>query len=199
MRNCKLYILAFAFAALVGTLASCTKSELTEGEYGYVEFKVYKAASAPSTKAVTQTLDLLSDAHKVRVYLQYGSSTISQTLILNSYDSETAEYGLRSEKLQLLTGEYKVIGFYLYDNVDELLYTGTDSGSFTIVKGGLEVYPLSADAVERGKVSFRLVKQINDDPTTRATAENADAGSYPFENIACIDITVKNQFTQETT
>ncbi len=210
MNKGRLHSLAAALFALALFAAGCEKADETEAEYGYVEFKVYKTASAPdsgsaasetsaATKAATQTLDLLSDAHKVRVSLQYGSSSISQTLILNSYDSETAEWGLRSEKLQLLTGDYRVVGFYLYDSLDELLYTGSDSGTFTIVRGGLEVYPLSADAVERGKVSFRLVKQINNDPTTRATAENEDAGSYPFEDIACIDITVKNQFTQETT
>lgn len=33
--------------------------------------------------------------------------TLSQTLVLNSYNAENAEFGLRSDKLQLLTGTYK--------------------------------------------------------------------------------------------
>ena len=57
-----------------------------------------------------------------------NGTTVSQTLVLNSYNSENAEYGLRSEKLQRASGTYTVIGFYLYDAVDEellacLLYT----------------------------------------------------------------------------
>ena len=47
----------------------------------------------------------------------YDGNTIEQTLMLNSYNADNAEFGLRSDKLELLAGNYKLIGFYLYDKV----------------------------------------------------------------------------------
>ena len=40
----------------------------------------------------------------------YDGNTIEQTLMLNSYSAENAEFGLRSDKLELLAGNYKLIG-----------------------------------------------------------------------------------------
>ena len=48
----------------------------------------------------------------------YDGNTIEQTLMLNSYSAENAEFGLRSDKLELLAGNYKLIGYYLYDKLD---------------------------------------------------------------------------------
>ena len=56
--------------------------------------------------------------------LLHDGTTVSQTLLLNSYNDENAEFGLRSDKLQLVAGAYKVVGYYLYDAVDEQLYAG---------------------------------------------------------------------------
>ena len=36
----------------------------------------------------------------------YDGNTIEQTLMLNSYSAENAEFGLRSDKLELLAGNY---------------------------------------------------------------------------------------------
>ena len=43
--------------------------------------------------------------------MQHDGSTITQTLPLNSYDKESAEWGLRSDKLRLLAGDYNIIGY----------------------------------------------------------------------------------------
>ena len=56
--------------------------------------------------------------------MQYNGSTITQTLLLDSYNAENAEFGLRSDKLKLLTGTYTIIGYYLYDKLDNVLYAG---------------------------------------------------------------------------
>lgn len=199
----KFYSILFLVTIIAGLLAmavvtgcSDDKEDLQAG-YGYVQFKLYKSASFKqegTTRAVDK-LDRLDDAKKIKVIMQYKGSTITQTLILNAFNSDNAEFGLRSDKLQLLSGEYTVVGYYLYDKLDELLLTGSmESGNtFMVNTGGVIVQPLAVDAVERGIVTFKLVKDI---VKTRAGEETA---SYPFGNIKVIDITVKNTFTQEVT
>ena len=147
---------------LLGT--SCAKEEITdkrEKDYGYVQFKLYKEASYEGTKSVVSTLDYLNDATKVKVVLQFGQDELAQTLTLTSSDSEAAEFGLRSEKLQLLAGEYQITSFTLYDKLDEELYYGGASGSFDVLPGGLVSHDLLAKATERGKVKFTLVKDFS--------------------------------------
>lgn len=147
-----------------------------------------------TTRAVTDKLDKLNDVQKVKVVMQYNGSTITQTLLLNAYNAENAEFGLRSDKLKLLTGTYTVIGYYLYDKLDNVLYAGPvgENNAFAIVSDGLHTQNLIVDAVARGMVTFKLVKDF---VKTRATGEEA----YPLSNILAIDITVKNLFTQELT
>lgn len=170
------------------------EDEGLQGKYGYVQFKLYKAESesGTSTRAVTDKLEYLSDAYKIRVVMLQDGVSISQTLRLNSYNKENAEYGLRSDKLQLLTGTYQIVGYYLYDNVDELLFSGSagDDNTFTIVEGGLQEKSLNASAVARGTVTFKLIK---DGLTTRAD------GEYLFSDIRLIDLTVTNTFSKEVT
>ncbi len=199
----KLYSWLIAIALFVSTLAlsmtlvSCSDDdEALSSSYGYVQFMVYKSsqntrADSTSTRAEVDELDRLYDAQKVRVVLEFEGSTITQTLVLNAYNKDNAEYGMQSEKLQLVAGNYTVVGFYLYDNLDEPLYSGISGDTFTIVPGGLEVQPLYADAVGRGEVTFKLIKALSE---TRA-----DEGEYPFENIKIIDIAVRNTFTREIT
>ena len=88
-----------AFSVFCGALASCSKEEDKAAGYGYVQFRLYKEASV---KATVDKLSYLHDACKVQVIVQHEGATISQTLVLNSYNAENAEFGLRSDKLQLL-------------------------------------------------------------------------------------------------
>lgn len=206
MNNKKLYSTLFFVPLIVSLLTmlvmtgcSDDDDDALQSTYGYVQFKLYKSASFDKdvTRAATDKLDklaALNDARKVRVVMQYNGSTISQTLVLNSYNAENAEFGLRSEKLQLLTGNYAITGFYLYDKLDKEIYAGVaeKNDTFTIVEGGLQAQPLTIDAIERGMVSFKLVKEF---ANTRAT----ETAAYPFGNIKVVDITVKNLFTQEIT
>lgn len=171
-------------------LAGCAKEEVAdnrEKDYGYVQFKLYKEASYEGTKAVSQ-MDFLSDATKVMVMLQYGDNQITQTLTLTASDPEAAEFGLRSEKLKLVAGEYSITAFTLYDRLDEELYKGGSFGSFTVVPGGLVIHDLLADVVERGKVRFTLVKDFS--PAVKAAARE-----YTFDEISFVDLTVKEKST----
>ena len=178
------FLSAFAFAA-------CSKVEepdYRETEYGYVQFKLYKEASYEGTKAVVSQLEYLADVTKIKVSLRYGDNDITQTLVMNAANDDAAEFGLRSDKLKLLVGSYKVLTFTLYDKTDQPLYVSTPSeahASFDVVPGGLLVHDLLASAVERGKVRFSLVKDLTSSETKASSRE------YTFDEIAYVSVTVK--------
>lgn len=190
----KFYILPViaGLLAMVGLVGCSESEEVQTSLYGYVQFKLQKKASyndGSNTRSVG-ILDKLADAKKIKVTLQHDGSTITQTLVLNSYNEENAEFGLRSNKLQLLVGNYKIVGYFVYDALDNELLSGTVAdNAFTIISGGLVVKNLPIDATARGMVSFNLVKKLT----------RAGEGNYPFTNIKSIDIAVKNTFTQKVT
>ena len=67
---------------------------------------------------------------------------------------------MRSEKLKLLTGSYKIIGYKLFDKLDEVI-TGISTGedeTFEVVSRGLTTKDLVTDSQTRGTVTFKLVK-----------------------------------------
>ena len=175
-------------AALLLLVAGCERSGDTTStsDYGYVQFKVIKSGLSEDATRATDALEYLSDAHKLRVVMQHDGSTITQALPLNSYDKESAEWGLRSDKLRLLAGDYNIIGYYLYNNLDEELLSGGASGSFRVEGGGVVVKEIETSVVKRGKVSFLLDKEF-----TRTESE------YLFSAIKAVDITVRNKFSQE--
>jgi len=176
--------------------------DLREHDYGYVQFRLYKEASYPGGRAVgDDPLTYLRDATKIKVTLGYGDDLIYQTLTFSYSDAESAEYGIRSEKLKLLTGEYTLLSYVLYDNKDEAVYANRlPSGSFEIVAGGLHVHEITADVKERGKVRFSLVKDMSsfDSPEVKAEASRPDVG-YTFDQIAYVTLTVKNLSTKKDT
>ncbi|MBO5693694.1 MAG: DUF4458 domain-containing protein [Tidjanibacter sp.] len=167
--------------------------------YGYVQFKLYKKASyvapeAPSSRALTERLEWLQDAYKVKVTLEYGQTTIAQTLTLTGGEGDAAEWGLRSGKLKLLTGDYRLITFSLYDADDQLIYNGTPEGesTFSVIEGGLVVHDVTVDVVARGKVQFTLTKDMSGFSGTRAVERQ-----YTFDEIREANITVENKYTGE--
>lgn len=178
-------LMSFAGVALLG----CSdEQEMEQQQYGYVQFKVCKASTRSS-----DILESITEAKKVKVLLQHDGHTIEQTLLLNAYNDESAEYGLRSDKLRLMAGEYRLIGFVLYGKTDnELQKRDVEDCLFEIIPGGLYVQEIMADAVGHGRVSFKLVKEWAKE--TRGVNED---GSYPFNNIRAVDITVQNLFTKE--
>ena len=129
----KLKIRSIFFLPLIVSLLAmvavtgCSDEEdaLQTGQYGYVQFKLYKSTGESAATRATDKLELLSDAKKIKVVMLRDGVTLSQTLVLNSYNAENAEFGLRSDKLQLLTGTYKIVGYYLYDKLDKELLAGS--------------------------------------------------------------------------
>ena len=174
---------------------SCQQDSTEEltADYGYVEFRLLKKSamdtSASSTRA--EELQWMADARKITVTLQSENlTTIVQTLPIYFFDKESAEWGTTSEKLRLLTGVYTVIGYTLYDALDNVLIPGGNCGTVEIIKDGLTVKEIGVNSAERGKVTFHLVKEFIDDQTTRA----ANDGMYQFESIKAVDIVIKNSF-----
>ena len=130
-----------ALCALVN-LTNCTEKDDELGvEYGYVQFKLYKNETAPKNSNATrgtgsdedipelnlypneQSLDYLSEVSKVKVRMLRNGSVIEQTLALHAYNDDNAAYGMRSDKLQLLAGEYELVGYTLYDKLDKETYS----------------------------------------------------------------------------
>lgn len=196
----KLFLLPL-FTMLFGmVLGGCSddKEELQGSQYGYVQFKLYKAASYQPEGMTRANLDKLGAAQKVEVEMQYNGTSITQTLVLNAYNESNAEYGMRSDKLQLLVGDYKIVGYKLLDKLDEVItsVSVTSEEVFTVISCGLTVKDLTVDVQSRGTVTFKLAKTGLPTITTRAAATG---DSYLFSDINLIDVTVKNTFTQNTT
>lgn len=191
----KKIILPFLLLFLL-IFASCTdESQISQSGGGYVQFKIYKGASygeQTASRAGANQLDFLNDAKKIKVLLKNEQFNFSQTLNLNSYNEENAEYGLRSDKLELQPGEYTIESYYLYGKTENQLYVGqpAEKTTFNVTSGTLIVQDLLADAVGRGTVQFRLVKNIID---SRAATSNED--SYPLSSIYKVNITVENTET----
>ena len=170
-------------------LQACADDDaVVDSGYGYVQFHVVKA----DTRATATQLESLAEAAKVRVVLTHEGTAITQTLLLRRYSDQSAEFGLQSDKLKLLAGSYRVTGFYLYNALDEEIYSnaaGSDA-TFDIVPDGLHYQRLEVDAIVRGMASFRLTKRFVE---TRA----GDAPEYPFSSINGVSFTVENIFTHE--
>lgn len=183
------------WSAIIGAttllLAGCKQSDsdVPMVDYGYVQFQLVKSLSedmAPSSRA--SMLEWLADARKAEITMQSDKgATIIQTLPINYYDRESAEWGVTTEKLRLLTGTYRVIGCTLYDNLDELLCDGSISNhEFEVVKDGLTKDVIVIEnSIKHGKIAFNLVKEF----PTRADY----TGDYLFKSIKAVDITVQHK------
>lgn len=158
-------MLVTAFAA-VCAVDGCSVEEMQDtGDYGYVQFKLYKEASyIPASKAAD--IDYLADVTKARITMRYQGTTLNQTLVFSAADKDAAEFGIRSEKLQLLAGEYEVLSFTVYDKSDNEGPTVSDIAvpDFTVTAGGMTVHDLTVGTSvvpSRGNVRFTIVKDMS--------------------------------------
>ncbi len=191
LKSSVLFVIAIILSVVQVGCSRIDQPDYRDENYGYVQFKVYKEASYQNTKAVMPQLEYLSDATKVKVTLQYGENMIVQTLVLSAANSAAAEFGLRSEKLKLLTGNYQVLNFSLYDKVDQLVYEASPATDevFEVVSDGLVVQDLLAKVVERGKARFTLKKDLTGFEKTALKSSNRE---YTFDEIKSVSLTVKS-------
>ena len=197
----------FSVAALLALatafLGGCSDDDGIDNrdrDYGYVQFKLHKEASYDVvSRAQKPQLDYLSEASKVQVSLYYDGTTITQSLTLSAPDKESAEFGLRSEKLRLLAGQYQIITFSLFNADDELIYNGMPGEErLDIVAGGLVSHDLTVDVEPRGTVRFSISKDLSDFTETPVVTRAAER-QYTFDEIAFLDLTVRHKTTNELT
>ena len=189
-----LFVALFVLLFTVG----CTQVEdvdLCEHDYGYVQFKLYKEASyTPSTsREGYDPFDIyLAEACKIEVNLTDANNrAIRQTLVLSAANATTAEFGLRSDKLKLLTGAYTLGTVLLFDAEDQVLarFVPSSAREFTVVAGGLTVHDVTVDVTQRGHVQFTLVKDFSEFENIPTRGERGV--EYTFDEIKYVDIAVK--------
>ena len=192
LNNIRNFILSAMSLVLLFSCANMQEPDYTERDYGYVQFKLYKSASYTKS-GDEKVLEYLSEATKIRVAISDGEQTINQSLVLNSFNAESAEFGLRSDKMKLLAGDYHIISYVLYGKMDEEIYASSPSSSplmeseFTVQAGGLYVHDLLAETKERGKVRFTLVKDF------AATKAQQVTRQYTFDEIKSVTIVLRNK------
>lgn len=186
----------FVAVTLMAVVAvACSENEGVDNrelDYGYVQFKLCKEAGlTPASRAVQAPLENLTEAKKVKVSMLYGNTTISQTLNLQPTEEEAAAHGLRTEKLKLLTGDYEVLTFTLYDVNDQEIYYGSpaQTRALEVVMGGLTMFDLPVSVTPRGRVAFTLTKDLSE--LTRAAERE-----YTFDEIKWASLTVQHKATQ---
>lgn len=194
----KIFGLFISGLLVLAGCAGIAEPDYRDGDYGYVQFKLYKEASYV-TKAEGEdetVLEYLADATKIQVILNDGKRNISQTLVLNAPEGNAAEYGLRSDKMKLLSGKYRIFSYILYGKLDQRIYESSPASNslmkseFTIVPGGLCVHDLLAAAQPRGSVKFTLVKDTSAFvPQTKA---NSRPREYTFDEIKAVDISLRD-------
>ncbi len=191
MNRFRIYLMLLLMSLAGVTLVGCTEDDDQQVQYGYVQFKVGQSNAPVPEKVATRSNkpEKLADAKKIKLRLFYKGQNIEQTLLLNAYNEENAEYGLRSDKLSLLAGEYRLDAYTLYDKLDRNICHidfEEEKIPFVIVAGGMQVLHLNPEVnYEYGRVSFKLVKEW----ATRSAGEDSD---YPFSDIRTVDIRVKN-------
>ena len=196
----KMFVLSCMLFTLGFTAGSCSDDDdVLQAGYGYAQFKLYKGVST-GTRASTNELDYLRDAQKMKIVLinQEDGTEIVQTVGLEAMGDDS-EFGLRSDKLQLMAGTYQIIGFYLYkadgttQDLKQILSGEPDKKTIlTVVNGGLAVQDIQVKVVNRGIVKFTITKNFL--PSTRAIGED-----YVFSDIKYINVTVQEQFTKKET
>lgn len=180
----KLTSICCLLAAVLLT-AACSDDEVDNKQtrYGYIQLRLFKNQPAASTFGMSggSRLEYLADAKKVEVTLIYKDSEIKQTLNIYSVGGEDAEYGVRTEKLQLLSGTYMLTGYKIYGSKviqgqAEVLQSGSPDEmlEFDLKNGELKILELSLEVQLRGKVAFQLKKNFQNIPTPDVKVKSAD-------------------------
>lgn len=165
--------------------------------FGYFQLKLRKS----QTKGLTggSELENLSDAKKVQVDLLFDNRQITQTLNLLSVSDDAAEYGLTSESMQLLTGNYTLTAYRIYGEYVE----GTTEGDqapvlqegepdepthFVVEEQHLSTVVLDIVARLKGKLSLIIGKDFSNILPTRAAYNPED---FNYSDVASLQVDMK--------
>ncbi len=180
---------------LVVTVTGCSDDDkdIPQNGYGFVQLRLYKSGSYSTRADGGDRLEYLYEAKKIKITLRDGdNNTVSQTVSVEAPNKELAEYGMQSDKFQLLIGEYAIISYDIFDSLDKVIYSGepAETTTVSVIGGGLVVQDIVVNIVERGHVKFELVKDLAE-VQTRATGLQ----EYPFHSIMFADVKVQNKLT----
>lgn len=214
-RNLKIGILILS-ALLLGTLWSCkSNQEYTpeNQEYGFLQIQLGKGLTRGIVSG--DPLEYLSQAKKLKVTLVRDNRTISQTLNLMAPADykESAEFGLKTEKLELLAGTYRLTGYQVYGDAGELLQVAdVDQMEVVIEVGRLNLLPVNVAAILRGRLSIVLDKDRdalipavpkNLVPASSLSAKGMKAAKanvspaadrmYNYEDIKAVSLVLRNK------
>lgn len=191
-------------------VAACSDDDAASvtGKSGYIQLRLF-----PKEAANTRSggLDYMADAKKIELSLLYGDLPVTQSLNLSAVPN-AAEFGLISEKLELLTGEYKLLSYTLYSDVkpgaeqpEKLLVGYPDQAMlFSINDGHITEVELSVKAAIRGNVYFELLKDLSNyqDAADEANKPNSRAIPLPedefnYDDIVEVDLYYHKKGTSE--
>lgn len=199
----RIWLVSCLMAALGFFLGGCSDDDVehADSQYGYVQFKLFKSGSyGIDTRAGINELDYLSEAQKMKIVLTNNedATEVVQTVNLNAMGNDK-ELGLRSEKLQLMAGDYTIVGFWLYavegqELVPVVSGEPAEQTAIRVTGGGLTVQDIVVKVVERGSLKFTLTKEMVKD-----TKAASDADNFLFSDIAYVTVYVRNQFSEKTT
>lgn len=201
----------FATMLCVVLLSGCSDDDVVSGNGTSGFLKLRLTSSKTVTRATT--LDYMSDAKKVEVSMLYNDMYVTQSLNLSSV-ANAADLGLESEKLELRTGEYRIMSYTLFGAVKpgmekpERLATiyPDESLVFQITGGHVTELDVKVKATVRGYVYFDLLKDLsnyddemdkaNSSSKTRAALES-DPKDFSYGNVEEIDIYYRKKGTSE--
>lgn len=174
----------------LGILASllmtgCAEEELSQRTgYGYLQVHLTKQG----TRALAEgnPLEHLGDARKIKLSLKYDGRFIEQTVALRAVSEEAAEYGLFSDDITLLSGDYQLLGYALYgdyksgDMPEVLQVVSLDEAlSFRIQRDALTRQQLQVEARQYGKFSAQLIRLEPEVETRAGRPIYSELFSYP--------------------
>lgn len=197
-----LQIIKRTFAIAVGALliAGCSKDDTDAAKdgYGYVQFHLYKSGSYATTRA--NNLEYLNEAAKIKITFRDNEhNSISSTVNVTAANNHLSEWGMQSEKIQLLADSYTIVGYQILDKLDRIILSDEplETTIVQVIPGGLVLQDVILGVTERGWVNFQLIKDNSELPSTRAIKDGAD--EHPFHKIVFADVTVKNLNTNMST
>lgn len=179
---------------LVGVSCSSDDDDIATSKYGYIQLHLTKAASRAMVEG--NSLDYLSQARKVKLSLRHNGKTIEQTLNLGAASTESAEFGLTSENLKLMAGEYQLLGYAIigdYKNGDmaEVLQVcePDQPTTITILGDQLTRQELLVEAKDYGRFSARLIRL--EPNVTMAKGKPTYSEMFSFNDIDSVQIVLE--------
>lgn len=183
-------------AALTCGLYGCSDDDAAQEQngYGFVKLQLYKQG----TRALLEgdELNQLKDARKIELSLTCNGQAIKQTLNLYAVDDAAAEFGLTSENLKLMAGEYTLKGYVIYGSYQqgemaEILQVVTPDGEekFTVSPNQLTTYDLYVKAVQYGSFSATLEKLLPDmNELMKRTSGASYTDLFDYESVDSVQL-----------